>query len=171
MESPPPSFLDSAQDSGLIAEELPSYDDLDQFTGTASGASDTSEAAPENKNENSGGMSKEDAFTFAAGGVSYLETLSSAYVGADIVIPDSQKEDIASKATAVIQKHFGNAELPPWLEKFKEEIALGVSLGTFAFSVYRQKKAFDKEQEIKNNQELEAKTPSQDYATGASDGD
>jgi hypothetical protein len=130
-----------------VAEVLPEYGDLDRFTEKLSNTGESSEQLAHETSEISQVMSDQDAFTFAATGVGYLESLSGMYVGVEVTIPEPQKEEVASKAAVVIKKHLGGAEIPPWLKKYKEEIDLGLALGAFAFSVYRQKKAFDIEQE------------------------
>lgn len=143
------------------AEILPDYSGLDEITKDALAASDSSETNSEEKSElaseNSQGMTHEDCMMFASGGVGKLEWLASAYVGTEVEIPTKHKEDIATKAAVVIKKHFGDEELPPWLKQYKEEISLGMALGVCAFSIYRQKKAFDADSETKSETGTELK--------------
>lgn len=139
------------------AEILPSYSELDEFTKNAAIASDSSETNSEEKSElaseNSQGMTDADCMMFASGGVGKLEWLASAYVGTEVEIPTKHKEDIATKAAVVIKKHFGDEELPPWLKQWKEEISLGMAVGVAAFSIYKQKKAFDAQNENEKKSE------------------
>jgi len=140
-------------DQSNEAEVLPEYSELEALTADTVKPSDSSEIASENISENSQGMSKDDCLMIASGGVGKLEWLASAYVGTEVEIPTKHKEDIADKAAVVIKKHFGDEELPPWLKQWKEEISLGMALGVAAFSIYKQKKAFDKENEKPENGE------------------
>lgn len=182
---PPQSLSESNQNNQSspadIAENLPNYSGLDEFIADASKTGETSESVSEKTSESSestSGMSEEDCLMIAGGGVEKFEWLASAYVGAEVTIPEKQKEDVATKAAAVIKKHFGNAELPPWLKQWKEEISLGLALGTCAITIYRQKKIVDAELAKESGETSESKAEnvekvsaqSFDFQTGAPSG-
>lgn len=157
----------SEQVSETTSENIPNYSELDHFTAETSKTGGTSETASENNSENSQGMSEADCIMVASGGVSKFEWLAGAYVGAEVVIPDKQKEEIATKAAVVIKKHFGDAELPPWLVQWKEEISLGLALGTCVISIYQQKKVVDAELEKQNKENKTSDHPNYDLKMGA----
>lgn len=85
----------------------------------------------------------ETAFMIALQGVQWLSaTVENNYPC--VRYDDNTKIEVANKAAAVLAKY--DLQMPPWLAAFKEEIELGLVLGTVAFSSYVQIQKWKKEQ-------------------------
>ncbi len=68
---------------------------------------------------------------------------------------DDQKKQLGDKIEPVMMKY--QTGLPEWLQPYKEEIELGICLGTMGFTTYLQVKAWEAEQQRQlKEQEKEA---------------
>lgn len=94
-------------------------------------------------------MSEKDIlFTASMGvnaGVGIIESLAKAPVKFD----DEAKAHIIEKAAPVIKKHMGDGQLPPWIQKYQEEIGLAIAIGGACFEFYKKVKAHKQKEAIK----------------------
>lgn len=141
------SELQSSEQSQLQPEH--DYSHLDSFTKV----SDVSVADDVTESEE---MTSKDVNALACYGVSSAADFVESMIEAPVTIDNDTRESIAEKAAPVVAKYCKGG-MPPWLVKWKEEIELGLVLGTAALSVYKQIKAHEKiEQSKSENTEVVA---------------
>ncbi|MBE0369231.1 hypothetical protein PAUR_a3043 [Pseudoalteromonas aurantia 208] len=125
------------------------YSHLDSFTKV----SDVSVADDITESEE---MTSEDVSALACYGVSSAADFVESMIEAPVTIDNDTRELIAEKAAPVVAKYCKGG-MPSWMVKWKEEIELGLVLGTAALSVYKQIKAHEKvEQNQSENTEVVA---------------
>ncbi|QZO12615.1 hypothetical protein [Pseudoalteromonas piscicida] len=115
------------------------YSHLDKFASDSSG--DVGEAGEVVESEE---MTESDISALAGYGVSSLADFIESTIEAPVTIDNDTREVIAEKAAPVVRKYCKGG-MPSWMVKWKEEIELGLVLGTAAISVFKQIKAYEKE--------------------------
>ncbi|WP_138593631.1 hypothetical protein [Pseudoalteromonas aurantia] len=138
------SELQLSEQSQLQPEH--DYSHLDSFTKV----SDVGVADDVTESEE---MTSEDVSALACYGVSSAADFVESMIEAPVTIDNDTRESIAAKAAPVVAKYCKGG-MPPWLVKWKEEIELGLVLGTAALSVYKQIKAHEKVENQSENTEV-----------------
>lgn len=128
------------------------YSHLDKFASASS--SDVGEAGEVVESEE---MNDEDVIALAGYGVSSLADFIESTIEAPVTIDNDTRKVVAEKAAPVVRKYCKGG-MPPWLVRWKEEIELGIVLGSAALSVYKQIKAHEKESGTNENSETEVAT-------------
>ena len=128
---------------------MPEYSALDEFALSEEKQATHSEPLANSSSENSQdetlAMTDEDTLFISAIAVEKFEFIAKIYLDAPVELAEEQREQLAEKSSAVIKKWVPDGKLPSWFAKWKEEIELGLALGSAAFSFYKQKQEFDKE--------------------------
>ncbi|WP_152084891.1 hypothetical protein [Pseudoalteromonas sp. A25] len=128
-----PSGQSALQHSPQVEE----YSHLDKFTADASDEPEVGEVAESEE------MTDKDISALAGFGVSSLADFIESTIEAPVTIDNDTREVITQKATPVVRKYCKGG-MPPWLARWKEEIELGLVLGTAAISLFKQVKAYEK---------------------------
>ncbi|WP_167651265.1 hypothetical protein [Pseudoalteromonas piscicida] len=142
------TFGAGSQSAHLESQPLPQveeYSHLDKFTAESSHEPQADEVSETEA------MTDTDISALAGYGVSSLADFIESTIEAPVIIDHDTREVIAEKATPVVRKYC-KGDMPPWFARWKEEIELGLVLGTAAISVYKQIKAHEKEQSSSENQ-------------------
>jgi len=121
------------------------YAHLDTFV-TPAQTSELSEIDSEHTGESiAEEMTQADIDALAGFGVSTAADFVESMIDAPVTIDNDTREVIAQKAAPVIAKYMSKGNLPAWAVRFKEEISLGLTLATVAFSLYKQTREYEKQ--------------------------
>ncbi|QQQ65943.1 hypothetical protein JJQ94_16725 [Pseudoalteromonas sp. GCY] len=126
----------SAQSELQQSPPVDEYSHLDKFTAVQD--EQVGEVAESEE------MTESDISALAGYGVSSLADFIESTIEAPVTIDNETREVIAEKAAPVVRKYCKGG-MPSWMVKWKEEIELGLVLGTAAISVFKQIKAYEKE--------------------------
>ncbi|MEK0158808.1 hypothetical protein WLQ65_06550 [Pseudoalteromonas piscicida] len=118
--------------------QVDEYSHLDKFTAVQDEVGEVGEVAESEE------MTENDISALAGYGVSSLADFIESTIEAPVTIDNDTREVIAEKAAPVVRKYCKGG-MPSWMVKWKEEIELGLVLGTAAISVFKQIKAYEKE--------------------------
>ncbi|MCG7551962.1 hypothetical protein [Pseudoalteromonas sp. Of11M-6] len=127
----------SAQLESPPSPQAEEYSHLDKFTADSTSEPQAGEVSETEE------MTDSDISALAGYGVSSLADFIESSIEAPVTIDNDTREVITEKATPVVRKYCKGG-MPPWLARWKEEIELGLVLGTAALSVYKQIKAHEK---------------------------